>query len=45
MDFGKAREMIEKNLASVWKDDMIYGVDVPTLTAAILKAKENQVRL
>jgi len=39
------REMIEKNLASVWKDDMIYGVDVPTLTAAILKAKENQVRL
>ncbi|MBW1928851.1 MAG: hypothetical protein JRH08_13925 [Deltaproteobacteria bacterium] len=39
------REMIEKNLASVWQDDMIYGVDVPTLTTAILKAKENQVRL
>ena len=39
------REVIEKNLASVWKDEMIYGVDVSTLTAAILKAKENQVRL
>ncbi|MBW2083100.1 MAG: hypothetical protein JRI39_08430 [Deltaproteobacteria bacterium] len=38
-------EMIEKNLASVWEDEMIYGVDVPTLTAAVLKAKENQVRL
>ncbi len=38
-------EMIEKNLASVWEDDMIYGVDVHTLTTAILKAKENQVRL
>ncbi|RLB39916.1 MAG: hypothetical protein DRH12_10825 [Deltaproteobacteria bacterium] len=39
------REMIEKNLASVWQDEMIYGVDIPTLTTAILKAKENQVRL
>ncbi len=38
-------EMIKKNLASVWHDEMIYGVDVATLTAAILKAKENQVRL
>lgn len=36
---------IEENLASVWRRDMIYGVDVPTLTKAILIAKENQVRL
>jgi hypothetical protein len=39
------KEIIEKNLSSVWKKDMIYGLDVPTLTQAILKAKENQVRL
>ena len=39
------RENIEKNIASVWHDNMIYGVDVPTLTKAILLAKENQVRL
>jgi lipoate-protein ligase A len=39
------KERIEKTLSSVWEDEMIYGVDVPTLTAAILKAKENQVRL
>lgn len=39
------KEDIEKNLFSVWRDDMIYGLDVPTLTQAILKAKENQVRL
>ena len=39
------RESIENNIASVWHDDMIYGVDVPTLTKAILLAKENQVRL
>jgi lipoate-protein ligase A len=39
------KESIEKNLSSVWRDDMIYGLDVPTLTGAILKAKENQVRL
>jgi lipoate-protein ligase A len=39
------KESIEKNLLSVWKEDMIYGLDVPTLTQAILKAKENQVRL
>lgn len=36
---------IEKNLSSVWRKDMIYGMDVPTITRAILKAKENQVRL
>ena len=39
------RESIENNIASVWHDNMIYGVDVPTLTKAILLAKENQVRL
>ena len=39
------KESIENNLSSVWADDMIYGLDVPTLTRAILKAKENQVRL
>lgn len=39
------RERIEKSLAAVWEDEMIYGIDVPTLTTAILKAKENQVRL
>ncbi|UCF84081.1 MAG: hypothetical protein JSV50_00110, partial [Desulfobacteraceae bacterium] len=30
------KESIEKNLSSVWRDDMIYGLDVPTLTGAIL---------
>lgn len=39
------RERIEENLASVWREDMIYGLDLSTLTEAILKAKENQVRL
>jgi len=39
------RESIENNIATVWHDDMIYGIDVPTLTKAILLAKENQVRL
>lgn len=36
---------IERNLASVWREDMIFNLDIPTLTEAILKAKENQVRL
>lgn len=39
------KESIEENLSSVWRKDIIYGLDVPTLTEAILKAKENQVRL
>ena len=39
------KEAIEENLASVWRPDMIYGLDVETLTAAILAAKENQVRV
>ena len=39
------KESIEGNLSSVWRNDIIFGLDVPTLTRAILKAKENQVRL
>ena len=39
------REQVEKHLAEVWQDDMIYGLDVTTLTDAVMKAKENQVRL
>jgi len=39
------RESIQSNIASVWYDDMIYGLDVSTLTDAILLAKQNQVRL
>ena len=39
------RENIEKNLSAVWRDDIIYGLDVPTLADAIIKAKENQMRL
>ncbi len=39
------KESIEGNLTSVWREDMIYGLDVPTLTKAILMAKENQERL
>lgn len=38
-------ERITESLSHVWKEDMIYGLDVPTLTRAILMAKENQVRL
>jgi len=38
-------EKIQENLSRVWQDNMIYGLDVPTLTKAILKAKANQVRL
>ena len=38
-------ERIAENLNHVWREDMIHGLDVPTLTAAILKAKENQTRL
>ncbi len=38
-------ESIGENLLKVWRDDMIYGLDVPTLTEAIMMAKENQVRL
>jgi lipoate-protein ligase A len=38
-------EKIRESLGRVWREDMIYGVDVDTLTRAILNAKENQVRL
>lgn len=38
-------ERIAQNLAAVWHANMIYGLDVPTLTQAILKAKQNQIRL
>ena len=38
-------ESIRENLSKVWRDEMIHGVDVATLTRAIMKAKENQVRL
>ncbi|RMF94936.1 MAG: hypothetical protein D6734_06665 [Candidatus Schekmanbacteria bacterium] len=37
------RENIENSLRQIWKDDIIYGVDIPTLTTAILKASENCV--
>jgi len=42
MGIGQRREHWRKALPGV-ADDMIYGVDVPTLTRAILLAKENQV--
>ncbi|MFW6147670.1 MAG: lipoate--protein ligase [Thermodesulfobacteriota bacterium] len=35
------KQKIEEHLSEVWKDDMIYGLDVPTLTEAILIAKED----
>ncbi|WP_028322585.1 lipoate--protein ligase [Desulfatiglans anilini] len=38
-------DAIQEKLTEVWRDDMIHGIDLPTLTTAILKAKENQVRL
>lgn len=39
------KERIEETLSSVWEENMIYGVDVPALSEAILRAKERQVRL
>ncbi len=38
-------ENIERNLSEVWRENMIYGVDISTLAEAILLAKKNQVRL
>lgn len=35
-----SRENIENSLKQVWRDDIIYGVDIPTLATAILKASE-----
>jgi lipoate-protein ligase A len=37
------RENIEEHLSEIWTEDMIYGVDVPTLTEAIVRAKGNLV--
>lgn len=46
LKWTSAREQnIMDTLKSVWREEMIYGVDVDTLTRAILNAKENQVRL
>jgi lipoate-protein ligase A len=39
------KDSVESHLEAVWKEDMIYGLDVPTLTEAIMLAKENQTRL
>jgi lipoate-protein ligase A len=39
------QEKIRERLEAVWREDMIYGLDVPSLTMAIMKAKEDQVRL
>lgn len=38
-------ESIREKLSEIWREDMIYGLDVPTLAKAILTAKEDQVRL
>jgi lipoate-protein ligase A len=38
-------ESVVEHLSKVWRDDMIYSLDLPTLAKAILTAKENQVRL
>ena len=46
LKWSSAREeSVRENLARVWREDMIYGLDVPTLTEAIMLAKQNQVRL
>ena len=39
------REKIEEHLSEVWRDDIIYGVNISTLTEAIVKAKENLVNI
>jgi lipoate-protein ligase A len=46
LKWASAREeSICEKLSEIWREDMIYGLDVPTLAKAILTAKENQVRL
>lgn len=46
LKWASAREeSIREKLSEIWREDMIYGLDVPTLAKAILTAKENQVRL
>jgi lipoate-protein ligase A len=37
------QESIQDNLSSVWRKDMIHGLDMPDLMRAILKAKDNRV--
>jgi lipoate-protein ligase A len=37
------REKIQEHLSEVWREDMIHGVDVATLTEAIVMARENLV--
>lgn len=37
------REKIEEHLSEAWREDMIYGVTISTLTEAIVKAKDNLV--
>jgi len=39
------REKIEEHLSEVWREDMIYGVNIPILTEAIVKAKENMATI
>ncbi len=39
------KERIEETLAGVWREGMIHGVDLSSIATAILRAKENQVRL
>ncbi len=46
LKWASAREeSVRDRLTRVWREDMIYGLDVPTLTTAIMLAKQNQVRL
>lgn len=35
------REKIEEHLSEAWREDMIYGVTISSLTDAIVKAKDN----
>jgi lipoate-protein ligase A len=39
------QESIQDNLSSVWRKDMIHGLEIPDLTRAILRAKDNQAAL
>jgi lipoate-protein ligase A len=39
------REKIEEHLSEVWREDIIYGVNISTLTEAIVKAQENLINI
>lgn len=39
------REKIKEHLSEVWREDIIHGVSITTLTEAIVKAKENLVNI